>query len=141
MNGEHKDEVSPAVALKFIFDRLVANLDNWAITTKIMIIFHRGLQNIKVNRKIYKELKEKEAMLLPYSSKQKDATSNYNIKTYTDISKLYTSYIKLYNNIANKTDILAKGMANISNDVRQLRTSQILRHYEYFEELMAGIFQ
>jgi hypothetical protein len=79
-------------------------------------------------------------MLLPYSSKQKDATSNYNIKTYTEISKLYTSYIKLYNNIANKTDILAKGMANISNDVRQLRTSQILRHYEYFEDLMARIF-
>ena len=140
MNGEHKDEVSPTASVKFIFDRLVANLDNWAINTKIMIIFHRGLQNIKVNRKIYKELKEKEAMLLPYSSKQKDATSNYNIKTYTEISKLYTSYIKLYNNIANKTDILAKGMANISNDVRQLRTSQILRHYEYFEELMARIF-
>lgn len=43
MNGEHKDDVSPAASLKFIFERLVANLDNWAINTKVMIIFHRGL--------------------------------------------------------------------------------------------------
>ena len=43
MNGEHKDEVSPSTSLKFIFERLVNNLDNWAINVKIMIIFHRGL--------------------------------------------------------------------------------------------------
>jgi len=66
MNGEHKDEVSPTASLKFIYERLVSNLDNWAINTKIMIILHRGLQNIKVNRKIYKELKEKEHLLHPY---------------------------------------------------------------------------
>jgi len=42
---------------------------------------------------------------------------------YTDISKMYTSYVKFYCNIANKTDILAKGMQKISDDVRALRTS------------------
>ena len=56
---------------------------------------------------------------------------------YSDISKQYTNYIKLYLRIANKTDILAKGMKNISDDVRQLRTSMILKNHEYFEELMA----
>jgi hypothetical protein len=60
---------------------------------------------------------------------------------YSDISKQYTNYIKLYLSIANKTDILAKGMKNISDDVRQLRTSMILKHHEYFEEIMAQIFQ
>jgi hypothetical protein len=57
MNGEHKDEISPDNALKQILERLITNVDNWAITTKVLIVFHRGLQNIKVNRKIYKELK------------------------------------------------------------------------------------
>jgi len=29
---------------------------------------------------------------------------------YTDISKAYANYVKFYLNIANKTDILSKGM-------------------------------
>jgi hypothetical protein len=66
MNGEHKEEIPPQVALKTILERLISNLDSWAINTKILIVFHRGLQNIKVNRKIYKELKEKEHLLHPF---------------------------------------------------------------------------
>merc|ERR1712166_1101515 len=57
LNGEHKDQVSPLGALKFIFERLISNLDNWAINLKVLIVFHRALQNIKVNWKIYKDLK------------------------------------------------------------------------------------
>jgi hypothetical protein len=41
---------------------------------------------------------------------------------YTEISKGYSEYIKFYLNIANKTDILAKGMQKISDDVRALST-------------------
>jgi hypothetical protein len=139
LNGEHKDQVSPLGALKFILERLISNLDNWAVTTKIIIVFHRSLQNIKVNRKIYKDLKSKEHLLEPYSNKAKEQT--YNIKMYTDLSKMYTSYVKYYCNIANKTDILAKGMQKISDDVSALRTSQILKHGEYFDELVGLIFK
>lgn len=85
MNGEHKDDVSPAASLKFIFERLIANLDSWAINTKILIVFHRGLQNIKVNRKIYKDLKEKDTMLHPFAAKKGNMT--YDIKMFTEISK------------------------------------------------------
>jgi hypothetical protein len=122
MNGEHKDEILPSGALKLIFERLISNLDNWAINTKIMIVFHRGLQNIKVNRKIYKELKEKEHLLHPYAAKTKEQ-GNYNAKMYTEVSRQYAMYLKLYLNIANKTDILSKGIKNISEDVSKLKTS------------------
>jgi hypothetical protein len=122
MNGEHKDEIAPTGALKLIFERLISNLDNWAINTKILIVFHRGLQNIKVNRKIYKELKEKEHLLHPYSAKTKEQ-ANYNAKMYSDVSRQYATYLKLYLNIANKTDILSKGIKNISEDVSKLKTS------------------
>lgn len=138
MNGEHKDQVSPLAALKFIFERHISNLDNWAINTKILIIFHRGLQNIKVNRKIYKDLKAKEHLLTPYQSRSKEP--NYQIKMYTEISKLYSTYVKLYANIANKTDILSKPMAKISEDVKSLRTHEILKNYEYFEAIVTQIF-
>jgi hypothetical protein len=109
MNGEHKDVISPLGSLKFILERHISNLDNWAINIKILIIFHRALQNIKVNRKIYKDLKSKEHLLLSYQNKQKSET-NYNIKMYMEISKAYASYVKFYLNVANKTDILSKGM-------------------------------
>ena len=69
MNGEHKDIVSPLGSLKFILERHISNLDNWAINIKVLIIFHRALQNIKVNRKIYKDLKSKEHLLHPYQNK------------------------------------------------------------------------
>lgn len=140
LNGEHKDQVSPLAALKFMFERHISNLDNWAINTKVLIIFHRGLQNIKVNRKIYKDLKSKEHLLHPYACRSKD-TQKYDIKMYTEISKQYSNYVKFYVNIANKTDILSKPMAKISDDVRQLRSSEILKHYEYFEALVTQIFQ
>jgi hypothetical protein len=141
LNGEHKDQVSPLGALKFILERHVSNLDNWAINVKILIVFHRSLQNIKVNRKIYKDLKSKEHLLHSYQRKDKVEKGDYNIKMYSDISKAYANYVKFYLNIANKTDILSKGMQKISDDVRQLGTSQILKHYEYFEELVTLIFQ
>jgi hypothetical protein len=73
MNGEHKDDVSPQASMKFIYERMLGNLDNWAVTVKILIIFHRGLQNIKVNRKIYKEMKEKSSMMGSYQAKSKDS--------------------------------------------------------------------
>lgn len=98
------------------------------------------MQNIKVNRKIYKDLKAKEHLLHPYTSKSKDVNA-YNVKMYTEISKLYSNYVKFYINIANKTDILTKPMAKISDDVRALRTSEILKHYEYFEAAVTQIFQ
>lgn len=121
MNGEHRDDVAPQVATKSILERLISNLDNWAVNTKILIIFHRGLQNIKVNRKIYQDLKEKEHLLHPYQGKAK--SSDYNVQQYVEISKQYSTYVKLYLNVSVKTDILTKVMKTISDDVRVLKTS------------------
>jgi hypothetical protein len=56
---------------------------------------------------------------------------------YTEVCRIYCNYIKVYVTVANKTDILSKGMKNISDDVRQLSTSQILKNAGYFDELMA----
>ena len=121
MNGEHKDHVSTLGAIKFIFERHISNLDNWAITTKVFIILHRGLQNIKVNRKIIKDLKQKEHLMHPYQSKKAD--SKYNIKMFMEVSKHYSSYIKFYLNVSLKTDILCKSLGSISDEVRSLSTS------------------
>ena len=139
MNGEHKDHVSTLGALKFILERHIANLDDYTITTKIMIILHRGLQNIKVNRKIINDLKSKEHLIHPYSNKN-PANAKYNIKMITEISKAYASYIKYYLNVSKKTDILCKSLASISDEVRVLTPSQILKNYEFFEALSQQIF-
>ena len=74
------------------------------------------MQNIKVNRKIYKDLKSKEHLLHPYTSKTQKA-AEYNVKMYTELSKNYSNYVKFYVNIANKTDILSKPMSKISDEV------------------------
>ena len=43
LNGDHKDQVNTVGALKYILERHVTNLDNWSVTTKVLIIVHRAL--------------------------------------------------------------------------------------------------
>jgi len=64
----------------------------------------------------------------------------YDIKQITDISKAYSTYIKFYLNVSIKTDILCKSLGSISDDVRNLSDSQILKNYEFFEALSTQIF-
>jgi len=125
-------------ALKFMLERHISNLDNWSINMKGLIIFHRALQNIKVNRKVFKDLKAKEHLLHPYQKPNPD--NNYNTKMYLEISKQYATYVKFYLNVSVKTDILCKGLKTISSDVAQLKTSEILKNYEYFEAMVVQIF-
>jgi hypothetical protein len=139
LNAEHKDQVSSVAALKFMFERHISNLDNWAINTKVLIIFHRGMQNIKVNRKIYKDLKAKEHLLHPYQSRAKDQSA-YNTKMYTEISKNYSNYLKFYVSVNSKTDILSKALSKISDDVHALKTEDILKNYEYFDAILSQVF-
>lgn len=105
-----------------------------------MIIFHRGLQNIKVNRKIYKELKEKEHLLAPFQPKSSQ-TSQYDTKMQAEISKAYSLYLKAYVNVNNKTDILSKAIKNISDDIADLKTASLLQNGLYFATLIDKIFE
>jgi len=100
----------------------------------VFIILHRALQNIRINKKIVKDLKLKEHLL--HSYQKKGATNKYSGKMYTEISKMYATYLKYYINVCNKTDIMAKPISNLSDDVRSLRNSEILKNYELFEALV-----
>ena len=52
---------------------------------------------------------------------------------YMEISKAYSNYIKYYMNTCLKTDMLTKPRKKLSDEVRTLRTADILRNYEFFE--------
>jgi len=121
-----------------MFERHISNLDNWAINIKGLIIFHRALQNIKVNRKIIKDLSAKSHLLHPYQKKNPDG--KYNIKMFVELSKQYSNYVKFYLKVCTNTEIMCKGLKNISNEVRALRTVEILKHYEFFEAMVTQIF-
>ena len=138
LNGEHKDQVSPIGALKFILERHISNLDNWSITTKVFIILHRSLQNKRVNRKVIRDLKKNEHLLHPYQKKNPD--NKYNIRMFMEISRQYAIYIKYYMNTCMKTDIMVKPRKGFSDEVRNLSMTEILKNYEYFEGLSTQIF-
>ena len=142
LNGEHNkdknDAVSPIGALKFILERHISNLDNWAITTKVFIILHRALQNKRVNKKVIRDLKKNEHLLHAYQKKNPD--NKYNIRMFMEISKQYSVYIKYYMNTCMKTDIMTKPRKGFSEEVRKLNITEILKNYEYFEGLSTQIF-
>ena len=138
LHGEHKDQVSPIGALKFILERHISNLDNWAITTKVFIVLHRSLQNKRVNRKVIRDLKKNEHLLHPYQKKNPD--NKYNIKMFMDISRQYSVYLKYYMNTCAKTDILVKPRKGFAEEVQKLSMLEILKNYEYFEGLSTQIF-
>lgn len=59
-------------------------------------------------------MKEKEHLLHPYECKKENKEI---LKTYMQISKLYTQYIRLFLQVACKTDILTKRMTRIQEEV------------------------
>jgi len=59
---------------------------------------------------------------------------------YMEISKAYSNYIKYYMNTCLKTDMLTKPRKKLSDEVRTLRTADILRNYEFFEGMCTQIF-
>lgn len=92
-----------------------------------------------MNRKIIKDLKKNEHLLHPYSKKNPE--NKYNIRMFMEISKLYSIYLKYYMNACLKTDIFVKPRKGFSEEVRKLRMSDILKNYEFFENLATQIFQ
>lgn len=68
LRGSIKAEVTPAMAMGHILQRLLKNISSWACTTKIYILLHRCLQdpagNLSTN--MAKELKSKEHLLHSY---------------------------------------------------------------------------
>jgi hypothetical protein len=59
-NGDHPEEITSINAVKGLFTRHVANTDNWAITMKSLIIFHRALQNHRVLKKVGAEIHKRD---------------------------------------------------------------------------------
>lgn len=100
----------------------------------MLIVLHRALQNIKVNRKVFKDLKQKEHLIISFDKKNADA--KYNDKMYKEITKQYATYVRFYLNVACKTDILTKESKKVSDHVRTLSGAKILQHYEMFEALV-----
>lgn len=63
LNGDHPDEITSINAVKGLYTRHVSNTDNWAITMKTLISFHRALQNHRVLRKSGKEIHKRDQLM------------------------------------------------------------------------------
>jgi hypothetical protein len=96
MNGEHLADVAPEVSVQMLFERYINNIQNWIMNFKILIIFHRGLQNIKVNRKIYKMLGKREEQLTPIPVQTLTMKQQMAMGQICPIQKNYVEYIRLY---------------------------------------------
>ncbi len=66
MRGSHSSEVSPKQTVALLFERLLKNLSSWALTTKVYLILHRGLQDSALSGGLASELKSKEHGMHPY---------------------------------------------------------------------------
>lgn len=62
-NQDHPEEITASNAVKGLYTRHVSNIDNWAITMKSLIIFHRAIQNHRVLKRVGKEIYGKEKLL------------------------------------------------------------------------------
>ena len=75
LNGDHPDEITSINAVKGLYTRHVSNTDNWAITMKTLISFHRALQNHRVLRKSGKEIHKRDQLMQPYKRSKEDFNS------------------------------------------------------------------
>lgn len=123
MNGEHAGDVAPEVSVEMLFERYINNISNWIMNFKILIIFHRGLQNIKVNRKIHKLLQKREKQLTPMPLHQLSLKQQATLEPIARLQKSYVEYIRLYIGVSNKTSILSKAMSKLPDEIIQSSAS------------------
>ena len=114
MNGEHPKEVSKDHSLRMLVERHNQNIDCWTITTKVFIIFHRALQNVNVNRIIYKELKKLDHKLVPF---YKNTTEKEKLRNYQEVSTAYCKYIRKYLEMSQHTNILCRSLLKLPDDI------------------------
>lgn len=92
LRGDYSD-VTPEFTITKLLDRLVKNLNYWALNTKMYIIFHRGLRDYTTTEIVAQELEKKKHQL--YSFQKKGGKSgNMEEKMHSLITNNYSSYIK-----------------------------------------------
>ena len=64
-------------------------------------------------------MKKKEHLIHSYQNKKAD--TNFQVRMHCEILRQYATYVKGYLGVANKTDILAKSMQKLSDEVAQLK--------------------
>ena len=141
MNGEHLADVAPEVSVQMLFERYINNIQNWIMNFKILIIFHRGLQNIKVNRKIYKMLGKREKQLTPIPVQMLTTKQQMSMGQICPIQKNYVEYIRLYIQVANKTSILSKAMSKLPEEIIQTSSTSLLKNCHMFRQLNEDIMK
>ena len=125
-------------ALKKLIERHIAHLDNWAINIKCLIVMHRALQNIHINKAICKKLQKNVQLLKGYQNRN---TEKFDIKMYVDMSSKYTNYLKYYIEVCMKTDLLTDPTKTFADEIRKLPTAELLGNYDYFRKFTTMIFQ
>jgi hypothetical protein len=118
-----------------IIDRYLKNLSSWALTTKILIIFHRCLQDQNLCTKMASELKTKEHLMHSFQKKSSDAS--YDQQMHQEVSVKYVSYLKFVYNFKLRSNLLNIKMTEVSQKIKQLPINDIFMNYENFDGLIS----
>ena len=125
-------------ALKAIIERHIGNVENWAVNLKGLIILHRALQNIHINKSIVKKLRKNAKFIQPYENKNQ--ADKFNIRMYIDVSTKYSKYIKYYMEVCTASDLLTNPAKTFADQIFQVPTEELLKNYEYFKRFAQMIF-
>lgn len=118
-----------------MMDRYLKNLSSWALTTKILVIFHRCLQDLNLCSKMASELKSKEHLL--HSFQKKSSEAGYDQNMHSEVSQKYVSYIKFVYNFKLRSNLLNLKMTDVSQRIKQLTVNDIFMNYENFDGIIS----
>ena len=114
-------------------------LGNWSVNIKGLTILHRALQDTRTNKAIRKTLLDDyENHILSYRSKKN--TKKFKVKMFTNVSELYSKYIRSYLKVCIASDILTDSNKSTTTQLKQTETSEILGNYNHFTKLNTKIF-
>ena len=99
------------------------------------------MQNIKVNRKIYKMLGKREKQLTPIPVQMLTTKQQMSMGQICPIQKNYVEYIRLYIQVANKTSILSKAMSKLPEEIIQTSSTSLLKNCHMFRQLNEDIMK
>ena len=134
LNKEHTGIISLNDALRIMIERHIDQEYNWSANFKSLIVIHRALQNIEINKNINNKLKKNFHHIRPYQNDRKG------VEFYVILSSKYSKYVKLYIEICGRSDLLTNPERIAPAELAQMDSDELIGNYNYFRSMSTMIF-
>ena len=106
-----------------MFERHMDTRDSWSANFKTLMLMHRALQNIEINKALNARIKRNFHHIRAYASVDTD------LEKYVELSAKYVMYLELYMEVCSRSDLLTDPERMTPAEIGKMDTSELIGNY------------